>query len=98
MEKIPIFGGWVETLYEKRSERDGVRERASSVMVSIDVCVIDPSQDWTIDKKRFASKSRNTPYHGMQVKGRAVLTFVNGHLVYDGRKEPNSIMGGENDD
>lgn len=53
-----------------------------------DVCVIDPSKEWTIDSRRFASKTRNTPYHGMKVKGRAVLTFVNGHLVYDGRNEP----------
>ena len=54
-----------------------------------DVCVIDPSAEWTIDSKRFASKARNTPYHGMKVKGRAVLTIVNGHLVYDGRNELN---------
>jgi dihydroorotase len=63
-----------------------------------DVCVIDPSQDWTIDSRRFASKARNTPYHGMKVKGRVVLTFVNGHLVYDGRKEFDSIIGGESDE
>jgi len=52
-----------------------------------DVCVIDPSREWTIDSKKFASKARNTPYHGMRVKGRVVFTFVNGHLVYDGSKE-----------
>ena len=54
-----------------------------------DVCVIDPSVEWTIDSNRFASKARNTPYQGMKVKGCAVLTFVNGHLVYDGRGEFN---------
>jgi dihydroorotase len=51
-----------------------------------DVCVIDPSLEWTIDSMRFASKTRNTPYHGMKVQGRVVLTFVNGHAVYDGRR------------
>jgi dihydroorotase len=49
--------------------------------------VIDPCPEWTIDSMRFASKTRNTPYHGMNVKGRVVLTFVNGHLVYDGRSD-----------
>ncbi|HEY3425413.1 MAG TPA: dihydroorotase [Negativicutes bacterium] len=52
-----------------------------------DVCVIDPRAEWTIDSTRFVSKTRNTPYHGMNVKGRVVLTFVNGHLVYEGRSE-----------
>jgi len=51
-----------------------------------DVGVIDPQTEWVIDSADFVSKSRNTPYEGMRVKGRAVLTFVGGRLVYDGRK------------
>lgn len=47
-----------------------------------DVCVIDPRQEWTIDRDRFLSKGRNTPYHGMRVKGCVVRTFVGGRQVY----------------
>ena len=54
-----------------------------------DICVINPSTAWTIDSRHFASKGRNTPYHGMEVTGCVVLTIVNGHLVYDGRSEFN---------
>jgi dihydroorotase len=43
-----------------------------------DVTVIDPKARWTIDKERFKSKSRNTPFHGTQVTGRAVATVVGG--------------------
>jgi dihydroorotase len=50
-----------------------------------DVCVIDPEAKWRIDSSRFASKSRNTPYHGQEVRGRVELTFVAGKPVYDGR-------------
>jgi dihydroorotase len=57
--------------------------------VPADICVINPNAAWTIDSKNFASKGRNTPYHGMKVTGRAVITIVNGHLVYDGRRELN---------
>lgn len=51
-----------------------------------DICVIDPLLEWTIDKTKFLSKSRNTPYHGTKVKGCVTLTFVNGKVVYDGRE------------
>ena len=48
-----------------------------------DVCVIDPGREWTIDKNAFASKGRNTPYHGMAVKGGVWLTMVGGKPVFD---------------
>ena len=45
-----------------------------------DVTVIDPQAKWTIDKSLFKSKSRNTPYHGQTVTGRAVVTIVGGEV------------------
>ena len=43
-----------------------------------DVTVIDPKAKWTIDATKFQSKSRNTPFHGTAVTGRAVATIVGG--------------------
>jgi dihydroorotase len=45
-----------------------------------DVTVIDPKVKWTIDKREFKSKSRNTPYDGWPVTGRAVATIVGGEV------------------
>ncbi len=45
-----------------------------------DVTVIDPSAAWTIDASRFASKSRNTPFDGVAVKGRATMVLVGGEV------------------
>jgi dihydroorotase len=42
--------------------------------------VIDPNASWTIDISKSKSKSRNSPYDGWAVKGRAVATIVNGVL------------------
>jgi dihydroorotase len=53
-----------------------------------DITVIDPNLEWTVKPEKFLSKSRNTPFAGMRLKGRALLTIVNGEIVYDGRKEP----------
>jgi dihydroorotase len=51
-----------------------------------DITVIDPNFEWTVSPEKFLSKSRNTPFSGMPLKGRAVLTIVNGEIVFDGRK------------
>jgi len=48
-----------------------------------DICVIDPSRQWTVDRDEMASKSKNTPFHGLAVQGRAVLTLVEGRVAYD---------------
>ena len=52
-----------------------------------DITVIDPDIEWTVMPEKFLSKSRNTPFAGMRLKGRAVLTIVGGEIVFDGRKQ-----------
>jgi len=51
-----------------------------------DITVIDPNLEWTVAPEKFLSKSRNTPFAGMRLKGRAVLTIVAGQIVFDARK------------
>jgi dihydroorotase len=47
-----------------------------------DVLVFDPSAAWTVDPRRFRSKSRNTPFAGWELKGRVVRTIVGGRTVF----------------
>jgi dihydroorotase len=47
-----------------------------------DVTVFDPEEAWTVDPARFASLSRNTPFRGRQLRGRAVRTIVGGRTVW----------------
>ncbi|MBA2542694.1 MAG: dihydroorotase [Deltaproteobacteria bacterium] len=48
-----------------------------------DLCVIDPERPFTIDSEHLASKSKNTPFLGQTLAGRAVLTIVEGKVVFD---------------
>jgi dihydroorotase len=48
-----------------------------------DVAVLDPSASWTVDPTRFHSKSRNSPFAGRALRGRALLTVVAGNVVYE---------------
>ena len=47
-----------------------------------DVTIIDPVVPWTIDPAKFKSKSRNCPYAGWKVKGRAETVIVGGVVKY----------------
>jgi dihydroorotase len=51
-----------------------------------DVTVIDPDVEWTIDPTRFKSKSRNGPFGGWKVRGRAEIVMVGGDIKQ--RKSP----------
>ncbi len=47
-----------------------------------DITVLDPNRFWTVDSGSFRSRSRNTPFQDMPMKGRAVMTIVGGRIVY----------------
>jgi dihydroorotase len=48
-----------------------------------DITLIDPELDWTVDASQFQSMSRNTPFDGWKLKGRAVRTIVAGKTVWE---------------
>ncbi len=50
-----------------------------------DVSIIDPNLEWTVAPAKFLSKSRNTPFAGMRLRGKTMLTIVGGEVVYDAR-------------
>jgi dihydroorotase len=45
-----------------------------------DITIIDLDREWTIDSSKFRSRSRNCPFHGHKVKGKAVYTIVAGRV------------------
>jgi dihydroorotase len=49
-----------------------------SAGAAADITIIDPGMAWTVDAGAFKSRSRNTPYDGWKLTGRAVQTIVGG--------------------
>jgi dihydroorotase len=47
-----------------------------------DVVVFDPAAEWTVRPEEFYSKSRNTPFAGRRLRGRAETTIVRGQVVF----------------
>lgn len=48
-----------------------------------DITIVDPRREWTYDVHRTASKSRNSPFHGWKLQGKAVMTIVGGKVVWE---------------
>ena len=51
-----------------------------SVGADADVTIIDLNVSWTVDPSQFKSRSKNTPFAGWKLKGRAVQTIVGGRV------------------
>lgn len=47
-----------------------------------DIVIFDPNKTYTIDPAKFASKSRNTPFHGRKVTGAVRATIAGGEIIY----------------
>ena len=65
------------------SEYFGLGRGSLAVGAVGDVTVIDPERKWTVLKAEFASRGRNTPFEGRELRGRAVLTLVDGQIRHD---------------
>ena len=62
----------------------GIADRQGNlprVGVAANLCVVDLNATWTINPEAMASKSTNTPFVGMQLRGKVVHTMFKGNLV-----------------
>ena len=50
------------------------------------VTILDPKRSWTFDVAQSRSKSRNSPFHGREMTGKAVGTIVYGKVVHEDRR------------
>lgn len=46
-----------------------------------DVVVIDPQRLWTVEAEKFYTRGSHSPFAGRKLKGKAVLTVVDGEIV-----------------
>lgn len=61
--------------------KSGIKEGAQA-----DLIVVDLKREWTVNKDKFISLGKNTPFDGWQLKGKVLLT-VKGEKFFDMRAE-----------
>ena len=50
---------------------------------SADICVFDPAQYWKVEPAALKSQGKNTPYTGIELKGKVRYTLVEGQIVHE---------------
>ena len=83
-----VLGGYLTPMQmaEKMSYNPakiiGIEKGDISEGKTADIAIFDPEKTYTIDKNKFASKGRNTPFHGRKVTGKVMYTIVDGAVAY----------------
>ena len=60
----------------------GIPKGTLKIGSDADITVIDTKKQWTVDINKFRSKSKNSPFNGWELTGKAVLTIVGGQIKY----------------
>ncbi len=59
----------------------GIRGGEIKVGEKANLTIIDPELQWKVEVGQFRSKSRNSPFQGWRLKGKAIMTIVEGEIV-----------------
>ncbi|HKB08578.1 MAG TPA: dihydroorotase [Candidatus Polarisedimenticolia bacterium] len=74
---------FVEVLSVNPAAILGIRKGTLKVGSDADVTLIDPDLERRVDVAQFQSKSRNSPFHGLTLRGWPVATLVGGRVVHE---------------
>jgi dihydroorotase len=72
----------IEMLTANPARLLGLTAGTLSEGAAADITLIDPTMEWTVKAETFQSVSRNTPFDGWKLQGRAVRTLVRGQTVW----------------
>jgi dihydroorotase len=61
----------------------GVRGGSLSIGAAADIAVIDPEHVFVLEEQDILSKSKNSPFLGTKLQGRAVFTLCNGRITHN---------------
>ena len=87
--KVLVEGGWltpmelITKMTYNPAKMLGIEKGTLSVGKAADITIIDPHAEYQIDPATFASKSKNTPFGGFDVKGKVLYTLVDGNVVVE---------------
>lgn len=82
-DRLPLEK-WVYMHTTRPAEIWGMYPQKGSLKIGTDAdfTVIDPDQEWTLDREAQQSKSKASPFDGESFVGKAVATIVRGNVVY----------------
>ena len=84
--KLMDWSGLVKVMSENPAKIAGYENHGNEIKVGsrANLAVIDTKATWKVDRNRLASKSKNTPFEGMELPAKVLATIFDGRLVYGG--------------
>jgi dihydroorotase len=79
---VLTLNGMIAKLTHLPSDVINIRKGTLNPGGQADIVIFDPERKVKIDRERFRSKSKNTPFNGWDLKGVVLYTIVNGNIVY----------------
>ena len=79
---------WASLWTRGPREALGLAQPALEAGAPADLTLFDPLARWKVDPLKFASKSRNSPFQGLELAGRPVLTLLGGRITHDASLQP----------
>ena len=70
----------------------GIKAGSIELGRKADITILNTGVEYQIDRDKFYSKSKNTPFHGRIVKGKAVAAIVGGKFIYSEISEVEGIL------
>lgn len=61
----------------------GINAGTLAAGANADICVFDPERYWKVEPASLKSQGKNTPFTGIEVKGKVRYTLVDGQVVYE---------------
>lgn len=77
------LGAALERITTKPAAILGIDAGHLGVGATADVCIFDPDNHWRVEPAALKSQGKNTPFSGIEVRGRVSHTLVGGTLVYE---------------
>jgi dihydroorotase len=85
-EKVLSLDDLVRKMSLKPAEILKVDRGHLSVGAVADITVFDPALEWKVEKSQLESKSKNSPFLGWSMKGKATEVLVDGRIVLQNGK------------
>ena len=83
--KVIPLGRFIEMFSTAPARILGLANKGSLLPgADADVTILDLQAETVVDVRRFASKSRNTPFDGWHLRGGPAMTIVGGRVIYPG--------------
>ena len=84
--KLIDWAGLVKVMSENPANIAGYKNHGNEIKVGsrANLAVIDTKAAWKVDRNRLASKSKNTPFEGMELPAKVLATIFDGRLVHGG--------------